>query len=106
MQQPVNINFPRARAWCVAKDAKGVEHVGIVHEWPQVTRDRATGTVIRTDPTLAEVHTVTENGETLAEIRDVAIADIRQATLAEIPPARRPSAEDAAELGLDYHPGA
>lgn len=56
------------------------------------------GIVFTKNESHALVHLVDENGETVDEAV-VAVGELRQATLAEIPASRRPSAEVGAKYG-------
>ena len=99
--------FPRAGAWAVLPDGR----VCVINELPQITvafrpidppseeAPNATERVERRDYTLAEVHLADEHGEHAGALRDVPVESLVQATLEQIPEARRPDPDRAASLG-------
>ena len=88
--------FPRESAWCVLG-----KKVGVIYQYPQQSPsvDAQGNTTVRYDVESAEVHFVDAKGETSETVRNVPVASLTQAKLAQIPAKRRPTAVQAKYLG-------
>lgn len=95
--------FPRASAFGVLKPTG---QVGVIQQYPQQnpvgTEDRAGKSypIITLDHGACEFHILdATTGNTVSELRNVPIAEVRQATAKEIPAKRRPTAAQQLKYG-------